>query len=124
MSEIKPAPISKSLLTQLPPPVEPPKAEKAPQLEKALQEMKQQIEQLQKTVTFLASFESKLLDAFNSEIDILKEGASLTQNDLQKRAFRSTADSLERIRDRWVDGFSFHVDRKKMSFVRKNPSNE
>lgn len=119
MTEIKPVPISKNLLTQLPPPVDKKPEADLDQRDAAIEELKHRVEALQQHVTFMASFEANLLRSFDAEIALLKEGASITQNDAQKRAFRSIADSLERIRDRWADGYQFHIDRKKMSFARR-----
>lgn len=124
MSEVKVVPISKSLLTQLPPQAEdqPEVKEKSPNV--VIEELRQQVQQLEQTVAFLATFESNLLDAFNKEIALLREGVTITQHDIQKRSFRIIADSLERVRDRWTNGSSFHIDRKKMAFVETKVPNE
>lgn len=117
MNEIKPVPISKNLLTQLPHD-ENPNVESDPR-DVPIEELKLQVEDLQQHVTFMASFEANLLRSFDAEIDLLKEGASITQSDAQEQAFRSIAGSLERIRGRWVNGYQFYIDTKKMSFIRK-----
>lgn len=124
MADIKPVPITKNLLTQLPPPVnEKPEAD-LDQRDAVIEELKVHVEALQQHVTFMASFEANLLRSFDAEIAILKEGALITQNEAQKRAFRSIADSLERIRDRWADGYQFYIDRKKMSITRRKVVDE
>lgn len=124
MTEIKTVPISRSLLTQVPSPVEtkPDNGNDARDL--AFQQLKQQIDYLQQQVAFLATFESNLIDSFNQEIELLRGGASITQNEMQKRSFNSIAESLERVRDRWVDGVTFVIDRKKMTVVKKKVSDE
>lgn len=124
MSEVKAVPISKSLLTQLPPQVEKQPETKVDSRDTMIEELKQQLQQLEQTVAFLATFESNLLQSFDKEIALLREGATVTQHDIQKRSFRIIADSLERIRDRWTNGSSFHIDRKKMAFVETKVSNE
>ena len=124
MSEVKAVPISKSLLTQLPPQAEKQPETKVDSRDTMIEELKQQVQQLEQTVAFLATFESNLLQSFDKEIALLREGATVTQHDIQKRSFRIIADSLERVRDRWVNGSSFHIDRKKMAFVETKVSNE
>lgn len=124
MSEVKAVPISKSLLTQLPPQAEKQPETKVGSRDTMIEELKQQVQQLEQTVAFLATFESNLLQSFDKEIALLREGATVTQHDVQKRSFRIIADSLERVRDRWVNGSSFHIDRKKMAFVETKVSNE
>lgn len=124
MSEVKAVPISKSLLTQLPPQAEKQPETKVDSRDTMIEELKQQVQQLEQTVAFLATFESNLLQSFDKEIALLREGATVTQHDVQKRSFRIIADSLERVRDRWVNGSSFHIDRKKMAFVETKVSNE
>jgi hypothetical protein len=124
MSEVKAVPISKSLLTQLPPQAEKQPEAKVDSRDTVIEELKQQVQQLEQTVAFLATFESNLLQSFDKEIALLREGATVTQHDIQKRSFRIIADSLERIRGRWINGSTFRIDRKKMAFIETKVPNE
>lgn len=122
---VKAVPISKKLLTQLPPPIEqkPEDDTDRPQ-DEAMDKLAQRLEAVERQIAFVASFEAKLLKAFSDEIALLEEGSKLTKNEIQRSAFVSIANALERVRDRWANDSSFHVDRKKMSFIRKKVSDE
>ena len=105
--------ITKELLTNLPPAqseVVPPDPR-----DQMFEDLHSRIDTLQEQVTFLASFESTLLSAFQKEIELLRECASTTQNDTQKKTFSAVSSSLKRIEQRWCDKIDFYVDRKKMS---------
>jgi hypothetical protein len=124
MAEVKEVPISKKLLTQLPPPVDEKPEVKPDPRDEVIEKLTQRLEAVEAQIAFIASFEAKLLKAFNDEIAILEEGSKLTKNEMQRSAFVSIANALERVRDRWANDFSFHIDRKKLSFVRKKVSDE
>lgn len=119
MTEVKAVPISKRLLTQLPPPVDQKPEVKPDPRDDVIDKLTQRLEAVEKQIAFVASFEAKLLKAFNDEIALLTEGSKLTKSDVQRSAFTSVANALERVRDRWAGDYNFHIDRKKMSFVRK-----
>lgn len=118
MSEVKAVPISKKLLTQLPPLVEQKPEEKPDPRDDVIDKLTQRLEAVEKQIAFLASFEAKLLKAFNDEMELLSEASKLTKNEMQRSSFVSIANALERVRDRWIDDYQFSVDRKKMS-IRK-----
>jgi len=124
MAEVKEVPISKKLLTQLPPPVDEKPEVKPDPKDVVIEKLTQRLEAVEAQIAFIASFEAKLLKAFNDEIAILEEGSKLTKNEMQRSAFVSIANALERVRDRWANDLSFHIDRKKLSFVRKKVSDE
>ena len=76
------------------------------------------IEVLEKQVEVLAGFEMNMIKAFNNEIELLNEASSTTQSESQKSIFRNLRSSLERILGRWSEGYTYIIDRKKMSIER------
>jgi hypothetical protein len=108
--------ITKDLLMELPKP-EPDVVPPNPN-DRIISELVERVQALQEQVTFLATFESTLLAAFQKEIVLLRECASATQNDTQKKTFAALASSMERVEHRWCNKDEFYLDRKKMSIER------
>lgn len=118
---VKEMKINKKLLTELP---EPQKVDEPvgpqQQLIDRINRLEAQLQTLQQHQAIIAEFEASLMKAFQDEIDLLDECQKLTKNDMQKRSFASLSSCLNRIKSRWSERATFHIDRKKMSIeVRK-----
>lgn len=102
--------------------IKPEKKEEPAQIEKQKDDIKNEliarIEILEKQVALLAGFEQTLLKALNEEIDLLTEASTVTQNAQQKSTFNNIKSSYKRVIERWDEGASFVIDRKKMSIER------
>lgn len=81
---------------------------------KEIDELKQRIEALEKQIDVLAGFEKTLFKAIDDEIDLLVEASGITTNQNQKSIFKNVASSLGRVRDRWMDGDKFIINKEKM----------